>query len=115
MPYLMSGHYINWPSIEDTPAKCKLKITKSTELFKWPVVAKGGYKVHPVPAPWSNKDKHNNKNAEGNNQKLTLFNRGKAISGAPTITGTINFQNHRSYWHYKKKNHNQPWAVITVL
>jgi hypothetical protein len=32
-------------------------------------------------------DNNNNKNAGGNNQKLRLFNLGKAISGLPIIKG----------------------------
>jgi hypothetical protein len=45
--------------------------------------------VHPVPAPCSTKALANNKISDGgNNQKLMLFNRGNAISGAPICTGT---------------------------
>ena len=44
----------------------------------------GGYTVQPVPAPTStNAEDNNNNNEGGNNQKLILFNRGNAISGAP--------------------------------
>jgi hypothetical protein len=50
---------------------------------------KGGYTVQPVPAPPSTKlEASNNVKAGGNNQKLILFNRGKAMSGAPIKTGT---------------------------
>jgi len=77
------------PNIEDTPAKCKLKIAHSIdapECEKTP--DKGGYIVHPVPAPISTTDDHINKKKEGiNNQKLILFKRGNAISGAPIIKG----------------------------
>ena len=42
--------------------------------------AKGGYTVHPVPTPCSTKaDPNNRVKAGGNNQKLILFNLGKAI------------------------------------
>jgi len=81
------------PAIEDTPATCKLKQAKSTEApecAKTPL--KGGYTVHPVPAPASTKLDNNNKNkAGGNNQKLILFNLGKAISGLPNKIGTNQF------------------------
>jgi hypothetical protein len=81
------------PKIEEIPLKCKLKIAKSTaplECAKMPL--KGGYTVHPVPAPVSIKlEDNNNINAGGNNQKLKLFNRGNAISGAPIIKGTNQF------------------------
>ncbi|MBL4703778.1 MAG: hypothetical protein JKY54_04615 [Flavobacteriales bacterium] len=44
--------------------------------------------VHPVPAPVStNKDKTNKVNAGNKNQKLKLFNLGKAISGLPINKG----------------------------
>ena len=78
------------PAIDDAPAKCKLKIAKSTEgpeCASMPL--KGGYTVHPVPDPTSKKlDKTSNNNAAGNNQKLILFNRGNAMSGAPIKIGT---------------------------
>jgi hypothetical protein len=78
------------PKIDDAPAKCKLKIAKSTEGPECAsTLLKGGYTVHPVPAPAStNADANNNKIDGGNNQKLILFILGKAISGAPNINGT---------------------------
>jgi hypothetical protein len=55
---------------------------------------KGGYNVHPVPAPISTTDDHINKKKDGiNNQKLILFKRGNAISGAPIIKGKNQFPN----------------------
>jgi hypothetical protein len=79
------------PNIELIPAKCKLKIAKSTEPPEWySILDNGGYTVHPVPAPPSTKlDEANKIKAGGNNQKLILFNLGKAMSGAPIINGTI--------------------------
>jgi hypothetical protein len=78
------------PKIDEAPAICKLKIAKSTALPECAVpLDKGGYTVHPVPAPASdNIEAINNKRDGGNNQKLKLFKRGKAISGAPIIKGT---------------------------
>jgi hypothetical protein len=53
------------------------------------MLLRGGYTVHPVPAPTSTKAELNNKSKDGgNNQKLILFKRGNAISGAPIIKGT---------------------------
>jgi hypothetical protein len=47
-----------------------------------------------VPAPDSTNELVNNKNKAGiKNQNLILFNRGKAISGAPSIKGTNQFPN----------------------
>jgi len=55
---------------------------------------KGGYTVHPVPAPPSTKlDDSSKTNAGGSNQKLILFNLGNAISGLDNIIGTIQFPN----------------------
>lgn len=81
------------PAIDEAPAKCKLKIEKSTDGPGCPKVPdNGGYKVHPVPTPVSIKlDNINKVKAGGNNQKLKLFNRAKAISGAPIIKGTNQF------------------------
>jgi len=78
------------PKIEAAPAKCKLKMAKSTEGPECATALdNGGYTVQPVPAPASTKAEANNKNNEGgNNQKLILFILGKAMSGAPSIIGT---------------------------
>jgi hypothetical protein len=49
---------------------------------------KGGYTVHPVPAPISTtEDKIKQINAGIKSQKLRLLRRGNAISGAPIIRG----------------------------
>tara|TARA_B110000902_G_C14269027_1_gene572461 strand:+ start:1253 stop:1606 length:354 start_codon:yes stop_codon:yes gene_type:complete len=78
------------PSKEEIPARCKLKITRSTEVPECPSkLDNGGYIVHPVPAPDSmNEEEIKKLNEVGNNQKLMLFSLGNAISGAPTIKGT---------------------------
>lgn len=83
------------PSKEETPAKCKEKIAKSTELPLCEILAlNGGYTVQPVPAPISTIPLDNNIiNAGIKNQNLILFKRGNAISGAPNIKGTSQFPN----------------------
>lgn len=54
--------------------------------------ARGGYTVHPVPAPASTPAEARSRRKEGGrSQKLMLFIRGKAISGAPIIKGTSQF------------------------
>ena len=72
---------------------CKLKIAKSTEAPECArILLNGGYTVQPVPAPASTPaDKINKINEGGNNQKLILFIRGKAMSGAPIKIGTNQF------------------------
>jgi len=77
------------------PERCKAKIAKST---LGPLCAciplRGGYSVHPVPAPFSiplaNK---NSIKLGGNSQKLILFNLGNAISGPPTKSGSRKLPN----------------------
>ena len=65
----------------------------STDPPEWVwIPARGGYTVQPVPAPCSTKAELNNRVIEGgNNQKLILFNLGKAMSGAPIYKGTNQF------------------------
>lgn len=81
------------PKIEDTPARWREKIVKSTDAPAWArFPAKGGYTVHPVPAPASTmEDAQRSRNDGGSSQKLMLFIRGNAISGAPIISGTSQF------------------------
>lgn len=68
-------------------------MVRSTDAPAWArLPAKGGYTVHPVPAPASTiDDAKRSKNDGGSNQKLILFIRGNAISGAPIISGTSQF------------------------
>jgi len=81
------------PRIEETPARWRLKIVRSTEAPEWAVaLAKGGYTVHPVPDPLSTRPLNKSNVSEGGrSQNLMLFIRGKAISGAPIIRGTSQF------------------------
>jgi hypothetical protein len=83
------------PRIDEAPAKCNLKIDKSIEDPAWAIAAeRGGYTVHPVPAPLSTIPPDNSKvNDGGKSQNLILFIRGNAISGAPIINGTSQFPN----------------------
>jgi hypothetical protein len=78
------------PRMGDTPARCSEKIARSTDAPACAIpLARGGYTVHPVPAPLSTMLVVNNNVKEGgNNQNLMLFIRGNAISGAPSISGT---------------------------
>jgi hypothetical protein len=83
------------PKIEEIPAKCKEKIAKSTDAPACAILAdKGGYTVQPVPAPFSTRLLVNSRDKEGGSiQKLILFIRGNAISGAPSIKGTSQLPN----------------------
>jgi len=56
--------------------------------------ASGGYTVQPVPAPASTPDEDKRRRKEGGrSQKLILFIRGNAISGAPIIRGISQLPN----------------------
>jgi hypothetical protein len=105
------------PKIEEAPAICILKIAKSTDGLEWLIMLlNGGYRVQPVPAPSKNVDPINRNSDHGNNQKLKLFKRGKAISGAPINTGTIQFPNPPiRNGITKKKIIIKPCDVIRVL
>jgi len=83
------------PKIEEAPARCKLKMDRSTDLPAWAKLAeRGGYTVQPVPAPLSTNPPAISRDKDGgSNQKLILFIRGKAMSGAPIISGTNQFPN----------------------
>lgn len=82
------------PRILLTPATWSEKIPISTAPPGCPTVDRGGYTVHPVPTPPSTRpETNNNANAGGNNQKLRLLRRGKAISGELIISGINQFPN----------------------
>lgn len=83
------------PRIDETPAKWSEKIVRSTDAPAWArLPARGGYTVHPVPAPASTPEEaSSSRNDGGKSQKLILFIRGNAMSGAPIINGTSQFPN----------------------
>ena len=106
------------PKIEETPAKWSEKIAKSTEP---PLCARfldrGGYTVHPVPAPLSTRalDRRSTK-AGTRNQKLILLSRGKAISAEPNIRGTSQLPKPPiKIGITMKKIIMKAWAVTTTL
>lgn len=70
-------------------------MARSTEGPAWAILlARGGYTVHPVPTPFSTAALDNKRVREGGrSQKLILFNRGNAMSGAPNIKGTSQLPN----------------------
>jgi len=104
------------PNIEEIPAKCRLNITMSTDPPECVcMLAKGGYTVHPVPAPCStNAEPNNNVNDGGNTQKLILFNLGKAISGEPIYNGTNQLPNPPIITGITKKNIITKACAVTI-
>jgi hypothetical protein len=106
------------PRMEEAPAKCKLKMAKSTEMPEWKrFPARGGYTVQPVPAPIPAKAEEERRVKEGGrSQKLILFIRGKAMSWAPIIRGTSQFPNPPIITGMTiKKIMTKAWAVTIVL
>jgi len=106
------------PIREEIPARCREKIAKSTDApacERFPL--KGGYTVHPVPAPDSTRALDSSSVSAGiKNQKLKLFNRGNAMSGAPSIMGTSQFPNPPINTGITiKKIIIKAWAVTTTL
>lgn len=83
------------PKMEDAPARWREKIARSTDGPAWAMLeARGGYTVHPVPAPFSTAAEETNSRSEGgSSQNLILFRRGNAISGAPNISGRSQLPN----------------------
>lgn len=106
------------PRIDEIPAKWSEKILKSTEAPPWAIAAeRGGYTVHPVPAPLSTAPPTNSRVREGGkNQKLKLLSRGNAMSGAPSIKGTNQLPNPPIMIGITiKKIITNAWAVTTTL
>ena len=83
------------PRIEEAPARWREKIERSTEAPECAMLLdKGGQTVHPVPAPASTSDPLiKSIRAGGKSQNLMLLSRGKAMSGAPNISGKSQFPN----------------------
>jgi len=81
------------PKIDEAPARCKERMAKSTDGPLWAMfLAKGGYTVHPVPAPLSTSIDNSKSDKEGrSSHRLRLFRRGNAISGIPSIRGSNQF------------------------
>lgn len=93
-------------------------MARSTDAPAWArLPASGGYTVHPVPAPASTVEEANRSKKEGgSSQKLMLFIRGNAISGAPIIRGTNQFPNPPIMMGITmKKIITKAWAVTITL
>lgn len=106
------------PRIEEIPARCREKIARSTEAPAWArLPASGGYTVQPVPTPASTvEDARRSRKDGGSSQKLMLFIRGNAMSGAPIIRGTSQFPNPPiMIGMTMKKIITKAWAVTTTL
>jgi len=83
------------PRIDEAPAKWSEKMARSTEGPACArFLARGGYTVQPVPAPFSTAAEDRSRSREGGrSQNLILLRRGNAMSGAPSINGRSQFPN----------------------
>lgn len=93
-------------------------MARSTEAPAWArFPANGGYTVHPVPAPASTVDEARRRRKDGgSSQKLMLFMRGNAMSGAPIMSGTSQFPNPPIMIGITiKKIITKAWAVTITL
>ena len=81
------------PSSDEIPARCSENSEKSVAMpGEYCALSSGGYSVHPAPVPSPMvRPSMMNTNPAARNQKLILFSRGNAISGAPIIIGTNQF------------------------
>jgi hypothetical protein len=106
------------PRMDDAPARWREKMAKSTD---GPACARfddrGGYTVHPVPAPFSTAaDDRRSINDGGRSQNLMLLSRGNAMSGAPSIRGSSQLPKPPiNTGITKKKIIRNAWAVTIVL
>lgn len=106
------------PRIDEAPARCSEKIARSTDGPAWArFLDRGGYTVHPVPAPFSTAADDTSRISDGgSSQNLKLLSRGNAISGAPSISGTNQFPNPpMNTGITKKKIIRNACAVTSVL
>ena len=86
--FMMVAIMLIAPMMEEIPIRWMAKITNGNAL---PVCStSGGYRVQPPagPPPSMNSVDSSMAKANGRIQKLQLFIRGKAMSGAPIIIGT---------------------------
>jgi len=79
--------------IEETPARCKLKIIKSVAGPSL-LLERGGYRVQPTPGPPNKNNLISKFNKEGGIiQNLKLLRRGKIMSSFSSIRGRNQFPN----------------------
>ncbi len=83
------------PRIDEAPARCRARITKSIAGPGWPTLEeRGGYMTQPPPnpsipgAPSMCIEIMRSRNEKGSSQNEMLFMRGNAMSGAPIMIGT---------------------------
>ena len=81
------------PRIEETSAKRKEKMVRSTEAPVWArLLARSGYTLQPVPEPASTvDDRSRSKNDGGSSRKLLLLFREMLYQVPQLLVGQVNF------------------------
>lgn len=105
------------PKIDETPARCREKIARSTDGPAWAILPdRGGYTVHPVPTPFSTALEATRRvRAGGRSQNLILLRRGNAMSGAPSINGNNQFPNPPINTGITKKKIIRKACAVTIV
>ena len=111
------------PRIDDAPARCSERMTKSIAGPGVPAFEEnGGYSTQPPPKPCipgepsTNIEMISSRIEAGSSQNEMLFMRGNAMSGAPIISGTNQLPKPPiSAGMTRKKIMITPWAVMNTL
>ena len=105
------------PRIELAPARCSANSVQSIPMpASYVAFDNGGYNVQPDPDSPMTRPVQISTNAGGNSQKLMLFSRGKAMSGAPIISGMNQLPKPPiSAGMTEKKIISSPWLVMMVF
>ena len=103
------------PMIDDAPMMCTAKIVRSMPTPIW--IVSGGYIVQPPAAapPGMNSEPTSSSAAGGSSQKLQLFIRANAMSGAPIIIGTIQLAKPTAAGMIAPKIMIRPCSVVSEL
>src|SRR5581483_274801 len=103
------------PMIDDAPMMWMAKIVRSMPMPCW--TERGAYIVQPEPgAPPGIKNVSTSRNAAGgSSQKLQLFMRAKAMSGAPIIIGMFQFAKPTAAGMIAPKIMMRPCMVVSEL
>src|SRR3984885_11661168 len=105
------------PSSELAPARCNANSVQSMPMpDSYVEFDSGGYSVQPDPDSPMNRPMQISTNAGGSSQKLMLFNRGNAMSGAPIISGMNQLPKPPiNAGMTEKKIISSPWEVTVVF
>ena len=95
--------------IEDTPARCKEKMVRSTRASAWArLPARGGYTVHPVPELTSTIHDVSNSRKDGEEvRSIHYLFEGMLCLVLQLLMAPVSFQNPSHDRHYYKENYHE--------